>query len=71
MIKLVFESFSVFCIVQVFTSAGNEGIIYSISWAPADLHCIAASTAKDGIFVLDIDKGKIIQRFTEVNLACC
>jgi WD repeat-containing protein 17 len=57
--------------MKVFTSAGNKGIIYSISWSSADARCIAASTARDGVFVLDIDKGKVIQRFMEVGVICC
>ncbi|PVD35249.1 hypothetical protein C0Q70_06530 [Pomacea canaliculata] len=46
----------------VATSAGNEGIIYHISWAPGDLNCIACSTAKNGIFIWDMNKGKVIKR---------
>ncbi|XP_021348279.1 WD repeat-containing protein 17-like [Mizuhopecten yessoensis] len=52
-------------LTTVHVSPGNEGVIYSLSWAPADLHCIVASTAKNGLFVWDTDKGKIIKRFTE------
>ncbi|XP_070198103.1 WD repeat-containing protein 17-like [Littorina saxatilis] len=46
----------------VATSAGNEGIIYHMSWAPADLGCIAGCTAKNGIFIWSMDKGKVIKR---------
>ena len=53
---------------QTFTSAGNEGVIYSLSWSPADFHCIVASTSKNGAFVLDVDKGKVIRRLTEVRV---
>ncbi|XP_069128955.1 WD repeat-containing protein 17-like [Argopecten irradians] len=52
-------------LTTVNVSPGNEGVIYSISWAPADLHCIAASTSKNGLFVWDVDKGRIVKRFTE------
>ncbi|XP_059144021.1 WD repeat-containing protein 17-like [Physella acuta] len=44
------------------SSPGNEGIIYQISWAPADLDCIAACTAKNGTFLYDVKKGKIIKK---------
>lgn len=47
------------------TSPGNEGIIYTISWAPADLNCIVAGTSKNGIFIWDIGKGRIVKRFSE------
>jgi len=49
-------------IAQTFTSGGNEGVIYSLSWSPADLHCIVASTLKNGAFILDVDKGKVVRR---------
>ena len=52
---------------QVETSPGNEGVIYSISWAPADLNCIAGSTSRHGAFIWDIGKGKVIKRYTEVR----
>ncbi|CAH1777058.1 unnamed protein product [Owenia fusiformis] len=47
------------------TSPGNEGVIYSITWAPGDINCIAGSTSRQGAFIWDIDKGKIVKRFTE------
>ena len=53
--------------VQTFTSTGNEGVIYSVSWSPADLHCIVAATKNKGAFILDVEKGKIVRRLTEVN----
>ncbi|KAH9519882.1 WD repeat-containing protein 17 [Bulinus truncatus] len=46
------------------SSPGNEGIIYHISWAPSDLEFIAACTAKQGVFVWDVKKGKIIKRLS-------
>jgi len=62
-------SSSINCVlcVQTFTSAGNEGVIYSLSWSPADLHCIVASTSKNGAFILDVEKGKVVHRLTEVK----
>ncbi|KAK6173871.1 hypothetical protein SNE40_017251 [Patella caerulea] len=54
----------------VHTSAGNEGIIYNISWAPGDLNCIAGCTGKNGVFVWDISRTKIIKRFTEHGKGC-
>ncbi|CAG5133469.1 unnamed protein product, partial [Candidula unifasciata] len=50
------------------SSPGNEGVIYHISWAPADLNCIAACTAKQGAFIWDVGKGKIINRFNHHSL---
>ncbi|RUS73072.1 hypothetical protein EGW08_019169 [Elysia chlorotica] len=44
------------------SSPGNEGIIYHISWAPADLNCIAACTARHGAFIWNVEKDKIIKR---------
>ncbi|XP_071412366.1 WD repeat-containing protein 17 isoform X1 [Pithys albifrons albifrons] len=49
----------------VYTSPGNEGVIYSISWAPGDLNCIAGATSRNGGFIWDVRKGKIITRFSE------
>lgn len=49
----------------VYTSAGNEGIIYCLSWSPSELNSIAASTSKKGAFIWDMQKGKVSQRFTE------
>uniref|UniRef100_H2Z7K9 Gem-associated protein 5 TPR domain-containing protein n=1 Tax=Ciona savignyi TaxID=51511 RepID=H2Z7K9_CIOSA len=47
------------------STVGNEGVIYSIAWAPGDLNCIACGTRKRGVFVWDFDKSKIIRRFKE------
>ena len=52
---------------QVNSSPGNEGVVYSLSWAPGDLNCIVASTSKHGMFIWDIGKGRIIQRFQDVS----
>ena len=41
---------------QVASSPGNEGVIYCVSWAPADLNCVVASTAKKGAFIWDVSK---------------
>ncbi|KAK7486957.1 hypothetical protein BaRGS_00021773 [Batillaria attramentaria] len=49
----------------VATSAGNEGIIYHISWAPGDLNCIACCTARNGIFIWDVAKGKVVKRIRD------
>ncbi|NWV38305.1 WDR17 protein, partial [Grantiella picta] len=49
----------------VYTSPGNEGVIYSISWAPGNLNCIAGGTSRNGGFIWDVRKGKMITRFTE------
>ncbi|XP_014672534.1 PREDICTED: WD repeat-containing protein 17-like [Priapulus caudatus] len=49
----------------VHTSPGNEGIIYHLSWAPADLNCVAAATARNGCIIWDVGKGKVIKRFLE------
>ncbi|RMC13989.1 hypothetical protein DUI87_09073 [Hirundo rustica rustica] len=49
----------------VYTSPGNEGVIYSISWAPGNLNCIAGGTSRNGAFIWDVRKGKMITRFTE------
>ncbi|XP_064607979.1 WD repeat-containing protein 17-like isoform X2 [Liolophura sinensis] len=47
------------------TSPGNEGVIYCISWAPADLNCVVACTSKHAVFIWDIGRGKIAKRFLE------
>ncbi|XP_068702720.1 WD repeat-containing protein 17-like [Montipora foliosa] len=49
----------------VHSSPGNEGIIYALSWAPGDVNCICGATAKKGVFLWDIEKGKISKRFNE------
>ncbi|CAK8683632.1 unnamed protein product [Clavelina lepadiformis] len=49
----------------VHTSTDNEGVIYSISWAPGNLNCLACGTRRKGVFVWDIEKSKIIRRFKE------
>ncbi|NXN85959.1 WDR17 protein, partial [Bombycilla garrulus] len=49
----------------VYTSPGNEGVIYSISWAPGNLNCIAGGTSRNGGFIWDVRKGKMITRFSE------
>lgn len=53
--------------LKVATSSGNEGIIYHISWAPSDLNCIAGCTAKNGIFIWDVKKSKVIKRIHDVS----
>jgi len=50
----------------VASSPGNEGIIYSISWAPGDLNYLAAAS-KDGVLIWNVIKGQIIKRFMEVS----
>ncbi|NWH72080.1 WDR17 protein, partial [Piaya cayana] len=52
-------------LTAVYTSPGNEGVIYSISWAPGDLNCIAGATSRNGGFIWDVPKGKMITRFCE------
>uniref|UniRef100_A0A5F9DRV2 WD repeat domain 17 n=1 Tax=Oryctolagus cuniculus TaxID=9986 RepID=A0A5F9DRV2_RABIT len=52
-------------LTAVYTSPGNEGVIYSISWAPGGLNCIAGATSRNGAFIWDVQKGKILQRFNE------
>ncbi|XP_061131267.1 WD repeat-containing protein 17-like isoform X4 [Syngnathus typhle] len=52
-------------LTAVYTSPGNEGVVYSLSWAPGDLNCIAGATSRNGAFIWDIRKGKIITRFNE------
>ena len=36
-----------------------------MSWAPADLNCVVAATARNGAFIGDLSKGKVIQRYRE------
>ena len=50
------------------TSPGNEGVIYSICWAPADLNCLLAGTSKKGMFVWNFTTNRITQRFHEVRI---
>uniref|UniRef100_A0A671MYN2 WD repeat-containing protein 17-like n=1 Tax=Sinocyclocheilus anshuiensis TaxID=1608454 RepID=A0A671MYN2_9TELE len=52
-------------LTAVYTSPGNEGVVYSLSWAPGDLNCIAGATSKNGAFIWDVKKGKMITRFNE------
>ncbi|CAJ0947440.1 unnamed protein product [Ranitomeya imitator] len=52
-------------LTAVYTSPGNEGVIYSLSWAPGDLNCIAGATSRNGGFIWDVKKGKMIIRFNE------
>uniref|UniRef100_A0A8C0L9Q0 WD repeat domain 17 n=1 Tax=Canis lupus dingo TaxID=286419 RepID=A0A8C0L9Q0_CANLU len=52
-------------LTAVYTSPGNEGVIYSLSWAPGDLNCIAGATSRNGAFIWDIKRGKMVQRFNE------
>ncbi|XP_014871643.1 WD repeat-containing protein 17-like isoform X1 [Poecilia latipinna] len=52
-------------LTAVSTSPGNEGVVYSLSWAPGDLNCIAGATSRNGAFIWDVRKGKIITRFNE------
>ena len=35
---------------------------------PGDLNCVAGATAKQGVFIWDINKDKIVKRFTEVSV---
>ncbi|XP_028833759.1 WD repeat-containing protein 17 isoform X3 [Denticeps clupeoides] len=51
----------------VYTSPGNEGVVYSLSWAPGDLNCIAGATSRNGAFIWDVKKGKMITRFNEAS----
>ncbi|XP_051025565.1 WD repeat-containing protein 17 [Acomys russatus] len=52
-------------LTAVYTSPGNEGVIFALSWAPGDLNCIAGATSRNGAFIWDVQKGKMIQRFNE------
>nr|XP_034967688.1 WD repeat-containing protein 17 isoform X7 [Zootoca vivipara] len=52
-------------LTAVYTSPGNEGVIYSLSWAPGDLNCIAGGTSRNGGFIWDVTRGKMITRFNE------
>nr|XP_053636053.1 WD repeat-containing protein 17-like isoform X1 [Cherax quadricarinatus] len=38
-----------------------NSIIYSLSWAPADLNCIVAGTSGGDVFIWDVGKHKILQ----------
>nr|XP_039264447.1 WD repeat-containing protein 17-like [Styela clava] len=51
------------------TSVGNEGVIYSLSWAPDNLNCVVCGTRRHGAFVWDFTKGKVIKRFSEHGYA--
>ncbi|CAO2612145.1 WD repeat-containing protein 17 [Lemmus lemmus] len=52
-------------LTALYTSPGNEGVIFALSWAPGDLNCIAGATSRNGAFIWDIQKDKMIQRFNE------
>ena len=49
---------------SVETLPNCRSIIYSVSWAPADLNCIVASTNDGRVFIWDVGKHKILQEFT-------
>ncbi|RXN04458.1 WD repeat-containing 17-like isoform X1 [Labeo rohita] len=46
-------------LTAVYTSPGNEGVVYSLSWAPGDLNCIAGATSRNGAFIWDHGKNGI------------
>ncbi|MGH0130965.1 UNVERIFIED_CONTAM: hypothetical protein FKN15_056691 [Acipenser sinensis] len=52
-------------LTAVYTTPGNEGVIYSLSWAPGDLNCIACATSRNGALIWDLKKGKLITKFEE------
>ncbi|KAM7328618.1 hypothetical protein ACRRTK_012710 [Alexandromys fortis] len=52
-------------LTALYTSPGNEGVIFALSWAPGDSDCIAGATSRNGAFIWDVQKGKMIQRFNE------
>ncbi|XP_053441219.1 WD repeat-containing protein 17 isoform X2 [Nycticebus coucang] len=52
-------------LTAVYTSPGNEGVIYSLSWAPGGLNRIAGATSQNGAFIWDVEKGRMVQRFNE------
>ncbi|XP_039176577.1 WD repeat-containing protein 17 isoform X1 [Crotalus tigris] len=52
-------------LTAICTSPGNEGVIYSLSWAPGDLNCIAGATSRNGGFIWDVSRDKMITRFSE------
>ena len=47
--------------MQVDTLPNCDTIIYSLSWAPADLNCIAAGTSGGEVFLWSVGKNKILQ----------
>lgn len=51
-------------VLQVDTLPNTGTIIYSLSWAPADLNCIAAGTSGGIVFIWDVGKDKILQELT-------
>ncbi|XP_041529661.1 WD repeat-containing protein 17 isoform X1 [Microtus oregoni] len=52
-------------LTALYTSPGNEGVIFALSWAPGDSDCIAGATSQNGAFIWDVQKGKMIHRFNE------
>lgn len=40
---------------------------FDLSVLPGDLNCIAGATSRNGAFIWDVRKGKIITRFNEVT----
>ncbi|PIK60533.1 putative WD repeat-containing protein 17 [Apostichopus japonicus] len=63
-------------LTAVNSSPGNEGIIYSLSWAPAKasentltesvlINNTPQELPGNGVFIWDLNKGKTIKRFTE------
>ncbi|GBM11579.1 WD repeat-containing protein 17 [Araneus ventricosus] len=41
------------------SSQGDASIIYSLSWAPGDINCLAAATSKSGLFIWNLKKGSV------------
>ena len=61
-----FADFMLIITILIFHNNSFEIFSPSLSII-ADLNCIVATTAKSGAFIWDIDKVKMIRRFTEVR----
>ncbi|KAF0310731.1 WD repeat-containing protein 17 [Amphibalanus amphitrite] len=45
-------------------------IVYAVSWAPADLDCLAAATSTEGVLVWSLQKHRVVKQFREHGSDC-
>ena len=45
-------------------------IVYAVSWAPADLGCLAAATSSEGVLIWSLHKHRVVKQFREHGSEC-